>query len=92
MGADARRVTSRGETALHMIAGWADREGDGGGVVGLLVAAGCDTAVLDNRGRTAVEAARDLHGAVWATKIEEWAARRESRGDGARGRGGCVAE
>ena len=57
LGADARRVND-GSTALHSVA---LRGGDGGGgaeVVRLLVAAGCDAAVRDNYGDTAVEYAR----------------------------------
>lgn len=74
LGADARRVNSDGWTALHCVAAWADRGGDGVGVVRQLVAAGCDAAVRDNDGRTAVERARTEQGAEWATEIEGWVA------------------
>ena len=74
LGADARRVDNDGWTALHHVAAYADRGGDGGGVVRQLVAAGCDAAVRDNRGRTAVELARTEWGAKWATEIEGWVA------------------
>ena len=75
LGADARRVNNDGWTALHLIAHFADRGGDGaGGVVRQLVAAGCDAAVRDNRGRTAVELARTEQGAEWATEFEGWVA------------------
>ena len=70
LGADARRVDNFGETALHWIA-FAGRRGDGGGVVRQLVAAGCDAAVRDNDGHTAVELARTRYGgAEWATEFE----------------------
>ena len=76
LGADARRVDNGGRTALHWIAGYADRGGDAaGGVVRQLVAAGCDAAVRDNGGRTAVELAlKRRDGAEWATEIEGWVA------------------
>ena len=74
LGADARRVNNDGRTALHCVAAWADRGGDGVGVVRQLVAAGCDAAVRDNDGRTAVELARTRYGAEWATEIEGWVA------------------
>ena len=74
LGADARRVNNGGWTALHCVAAYADRGGDGGGVVRQLVAAGCDAAVRDNDGRTAVELARTWHGAEWATEFEGWVA------------------
>ena len=81
LGADARRVTKYGETALH----WVARHGrDGGGgaeVVRLLAAAGCDAAVRNNEGRTAVEYARDCWGdehtrgaAAWGRTFEGWVA------------------
>ena len=56
LGADARRVDNRGSTALHWVAG---RGGDHrkGEVVRMLVAAGCDAAVRDHDGRTAVRTA-----------------------------------
>ena len=75
LGADARRVDNRGWTALHRIAlHRVGRRGDGVGVVRQLVAAGCDAAVRDNHGHTAVELARSCHGAKWATEIEGWVA------------------
>ena len=75
LGADARRVDNDGWTALHWVAAWADRGGDGVGVVRQLVAAGCDAAVRDNDGHTAVELARTCYGgAEWATEIEGWVA------------------
>ena len=72
LGADARRVTNDGWAALHRVAAYADRGRDGGGVVRLLVAGGWGAAVHNNNGRTAVEVARDFHGAEWATVIEGW--------------------
>ena len=70
LGADARRVNNGGWTALHWIA-FAGRRGDGVGVVRQLVAAGCDAAVRDNDGHTAVELARTSYGgAEWATGVE----------------------
>ena len=74
LGADARRVDNEGWTALHWVAQAAFRRADGVGVVRQLVAAGCDAAVRDNRGRTAVELARTEHGAERATVIEGWVA------------------
>ena len=74
LGADARRVNAVGRTALHWVAVCADRDGDGVGVVRQLVAAGCDAAVRDNRGHTAVELARTCRGAEWATVFEGWVA------------------
>ena len=74
LGADARRVDNGGWTALHWVASSATRRGDGVGVVRQLVAAGCDAAVRDNRGHTAVELARTEHGAEWATEFEGWVA------------------
>jgi ankyrin repeat protein len=75
LGADARRVNNYGSTALHWVA---YRGGDGGGgaeVVRLLVAAGCDAAVRDNDGRTAVELARQRHdGDEWGRVVEGWVA------------------
>ncbi len=75
LGADARRVDNNGWTALHRVA---RRGGDGGGgaeVVRLLVAAGCDAAVRDNDGRTAVEFARHTWGGdVWGREVEGWVA------------------
>ena len=73
LGADARRVDNGGSTALHWIA-YAGRRGDGVGVVRQLVAAGCDAAVRDISGHTAVELARTKHGAKWATEFEGWVA------------------
>ena len=73
LGADARRVDNNGFTALHWVAEGADGGGDGGGVVRQLVAAGCDAAVRDNDGRTAVELARTYAGTKWA-EIEGWVA------------------
>ena len=73
LGADARRVDNNAWTALHWIA-FAGRRGDGVGVVRQLVAAGCDAAVRDNGGHTAVELTRTLHGAERATEIEGWVA------------------
>ena len=74
LGADARRVDNNGWTALHWVAAWAGRVADGVGVVRQLVAAGCDAAVRDNRGRTAVELARTCRVAEWATEFEGWVA------------------
>ena len=78
LGADARRVNNYGWTALHYVALQAYRRGDGVGVVRQLVAAGCDAAVRDNDGHTAVELARTWHGAraiaEWATVFEGWVA------------------
>ena len=76
LGADARRADNDGWTALHRVAAGAvgGIVGDGGGVVRLLVAAGCDAAARDNDGRTAIELARGWHGAEWATVIEGWVA------------------
>lgn len=76
LGADARRVDNYGRTALHFVA-W--RGGDGGGgaeVVRLLVAAGCDAAVRNNDGRTAVEYARHTRdgGDEWGREVEGWVA------------------
>ena len=59
LGADARRVDSYGWTALHR---FGSRGGGGAEVVRLLVAAGCDAAVRNNSGRTAVEYARGCGG------------------------------
>ena len=74
LGADARRVNNDGWTALHGVA-FATLRGDGGGVVRQLVAAGCDAAVRDNDGHTAVELARTRYGgAEWATVFEGWVA------------------
>ena len=73
LGADARRVANEGGTALHWVAELAASPGkDGVGVVRQLVAAGCDAAVRDNDGDTAVELARTEHGAEWATEFEGW--------------------
>ena len=74
LGADARRVDNDGMTALHWVAQAVDRGGDAGGVVRQLVAAGCDAAVRNNNGHTAVELARTDYGAEWATVIEGWVA------------------
>ena len=75
LGADARRVDPGGMTALHYVAAYADRRGDAAeGVVRQLVAAGCDAAVRDNRGHTAVELGRAWYGARWAAVIEGWVA------------------
>ena len=74
LGADARRVNNDGWTALHWVAQAVDRGGDGGGVVRQLVAAGCDAAVRDNDGHTAVELARTWYRAEWATVFEGWVA------------------
>ena len=74
LGADARRVANDGSTALHLVA-WRGRNvGGGAEVVRLLVAAGCDAAVRDNDGRTAVEHARHLRGDEWGRKVEGWVA------------------
>ena len=73
LGADARRVNNDGWTALHKVAVYADRRGDGGGVVRLLIAAECDAAVRHNDSHTAVELAR-TRGVGWATKFEGWIA------------------
>ena len=73
LGADARHVNDSGWTALHRVASG----GDGGGgaeVVRLLVAAGCDAAVRDNDGLTAVEFARRQGGDEWGQKVEGWVA------------------
>ena len=75
LGADARRVDNDGWTALHHVAAYAFRRGDGVGVVRQLVAAGCDAAVRDNDGGTAVGRARTRYGgAEWATVFEGWVA------------------
>ena len=74
LGADARRVNDFGWTALHRVALSPSRHGDGVGVFRQLVAAGCDAAVRDNDGHTAVELARTRYGAEWATVIEGWVA------------------
>ena len=58
LGADARRVNNVGMTALHWVAERGFGGGGGAEVVRLLVAAGCDAAVRDDVGRTAVEYAR----------------------------------
>ena len=76
LGADARRVDNVGMTALHYVA-WRGHDGGGGAeVVRLLVAAGCDAAVRDNDGRTAVELARrTLYGGdEWGPVVEGWVA------------------
>ena len=62
LGADARRVNNSGRTALHWVATRGRDRGAGAEVVRLLVAAGCDAAVRDNDGRTAVELARRTWG------------------------------
>ena len=73
LGADARRATNNGWTALHRVAAYAT-DGDVGGVVRLLVVAGCDAAARDYRGRTAVDLAREDRGAEWASEVEGWVA------------------
>ena len=70
LGADARHVNTIGRTALHEVARDSVGPGDGGEVVRLLAAAGCDAAVRDSDGRTAAELGRDLNGAEWATVFE----------------------
>ena len=72
LGADARRVDNNGWTALHYHA--MPGCGDGVGVVRQLVAAGCDAAVRDNDGHTAVELARTGRGVEGATVFEGWVA------------------
>ena len=77
LGADARRVDDIfGRTALHRVAVRGGDEGGGAEVVRLLVAAGCDAAVRDNDGRTAVELARRTRtgGAQWGRVVEGWVA------------------
>ena len=74
LGADARRVNNYGSTALHSVALRGHDFGGGAEVVRLLVAAGCDAAVRDNDGRTAVEYARDCGGDEWGRKVEGWVA------------------
>lgn len=74
LGADARCVNNCGETALHVLAHQGHDAGGGAEVVRLLVAAGCDAAVRDNDGRTAVELARHLRGAEWGREVEGWVA------------------
>ena len=74
LGADARRVDDYGRTALHWVA-VPSRDGGGEEVVRLLVAAGCDAAVRDNDGRTAVEFARRTRGGdEWVREVEGWVA------------------
>ena len=75
LGADARRVSNSGMTALHRVALRGNDGGGGAEVVRLLVAAGCDAAVRDNFGRTAVEYARHTWGdAEWVREVEGWVA------------------
>ena len=73
LGADARRVHNYGWTALHYVAWRGSDFGGGAEVVRLLVAAGCDAAVRDNDGRTAIELARRWS-AEWGLKVEGWVA------------------
>ena len=75
LGADARRVDNRRMTALHRVAELG-RDLGGAEVVRLLVAAGCDAAVRDNNGRTAVEYARRTFGGgdEWGREVEGWIA------------------
>ena len=76
LGADARRVDNNGMTALHWVAGCGSDGGGGAEVVRLLVAAGCDAAVRNNDGRTAVEYARHTWdgGDEWGREVEGWVA------------------
>ena len=75
LGADARRVTDTyGVTALHLLAARGSDDGGGADVVRLLVAAGCDAAVRDDDGRTAVEFARDARCVEWGREVEGWVA------------------
>ena len=74
LGADARRVSNSGSTALHRVALRGGDYGGGAEVVRLLVAAGCDAAVRDNGGRTAVEYARHNFGDEWGREVEGWVA------------------
>ena len=76
LGADARRVNNGGTTALHFVAVYGGDGGGGAEVVRLLVAAGCDAAVRNNNGRTAVELARRTRtgGAQWGREVEGWVA------------------
>ena len=74
LGADSRRVDQDGWTALHSVACSGGLFGGGAEVVRLLVAAGCDAAVRDNNGRTAVEYARYGWGDEWGRKVEGWVA------------------
>ena len=74
LGADARRVNNSGWTALHFVAARGSDGGGGAEVVRLLVAAGCDAAVRDNDGRTAVEYARRWWGDEWVREVEGWVA------------------
>ena len=72
LGADARRVNNNRMTALHSVALRGSDGGGGAEVVRLLVAAGCDAAVRNNDGRTAVEYARHNFGDEWGRKFEGW--------------------
>ena len=75
LGADARRVENDGSTALHWVAVRGSDGGGGAEVVRLLVAAGCDAAVRDNVGCTAVELARHTWGGdEWGRQVERWVA------------------
>ena len=84
LGADARRVANDGWTALHWVALSGSDGGAGAEVVRLLVAAGCDAAVHDHFGCTAVQLARDSGGAEWGRKVKGWVAAAMARGRGER--------
>ena len=73
LGANARRVNNGGWTALHWVAERGSVGVDAAEVVRLLVAAGCDAAVRDSNGRTAVEIAM-LYSAEWGRDFEGWVA------------------
>jgi ankyrin repeat protein len=79
LGADARRLNNRGQTALHQVARRNGNLEGGAEIVRLLVAAGCDAAVRDNYGLTAVEEARKTafyraNDPVWGPMFERWVA------------------
>ena len=74
LGADARRVSITGLTALHHFAGSSREVLGEGDIVRLLVAAGCDPAARDNDGRTAVDFGGGYGRDEWSAAVEAWVA------------------
>ena len=73
LGADPRRANVPGWTPLHGVARRTIDFGGGAEVVRLLVAAGCDAALREKYGRTAVELAMRC-GDEWGRVVEGWVA------------------
>ena len=75
LGADVRRLNGSDWTALHWAATYRTRrQGAARGVVRVLIVAGCDAAVRDIDGCTAVERARVNYGVEEAEEFEGWVA------------------